>query len=65
MQRRSSPTRRQSDPEFPTIDSPIAEYGVCLGTARARISADWPLATHDERMREAASLLGYQLAPLP
>lgn len=26
---------------------------------------DWPLATHDQRMREAAELLGYPLTPLP
>jgi predicted nucleic acid-binding protein len=26
---------------------------------------DWPLVTHDQRMREAADLLGYPVTPLP
>lgn len=28
-------------------------------------SQDWPLATHDSRMRDAAQMLGFPLTPLP
>ena len=36
-----------------------------LHLACADQAQDWPLATHDPRMREAAEALGYPLSPLP
>lgn len=36
-----------------------------LHLACADQAQDWPLVTHDQRMREAAELLGYPVAPLP
>jgi predicted nucleic acid-binding protein len=36
-----------------------------LHLACADQTQDWPLVTHDRRMREAAELLGYPLSPLP
>jgi predicted nucleic acid-binding protein len=36
-----------------------------LHLASADQTQDWPLVTHDQRMREAAELLGYPLSPLP
>jgi predicted nucleic acid-binding protein len=36
-----------------------------LHLASADQSQDWPLVTHDRRMRDAAELLGYPLPPLP
>lgn len=36
-----------------------------LHLACADQAQDWPLATHDQRMRDAANLLGYPLTPLP
>jgi predicted nucleic acid-binding protein len=36
-----------------------------LHLACADQAQDWPLATHDQRMRVAAELLGYPLTPLP
>lgn len=36
-----------------------------LHLASADQAQDWPLATGDQRMREAAELLGFPLTPLP
>jgi predicted nucleic acid-binding protein len=36
-----------------------------LHLASADQTQDWPLVTHDQRMREAAELFGYPLSPLP
>jgi len=36
-----------------------------LHLASADQTQDWPLVTHDRRMREAAELLGYPLSPMP
>lgn len=36
-----------------------------LHLASADQAQDWPLVTHDKRMREAAALLGFPLSPLP
>src|SRR5688572_15726715 len=36
-----------------------------LHLASADQSQDWPLATGDKRMREAAEMLGFPLTPLP
>ena len=36
-----------------------------LHLATADQAQDWPLATHDARMREAAALLKFPLSPLP
>jgi predicted nucleic acid-binding protein len=36
-----------------------------LHLACADHAQDWPLVTHDQRMRDAALLLGYPVSPLP
>ncbi|HXJ58886.1 MAG TPA: type II toxin-antitoxin system VapC family toxin [Verrucomicrobiae bacterium] len=36
-----------------------------LHLASADQTQDWPLATHDQRMRDAATRLGFPLTPLP
>jgi predicted nucleic acid-binding protein len=57
--KRANHLLQRCHPKIP-LRSPDALHLACADQAQ-----DWPLVTHDQRMREAAEVLGYPLSPLP